>query len=467
MLLPITCLLSLLAVPSLALGSGLPRLTERPLQLLNRSKNAADSTPQQIAGYFKLDRTYDARMFYFYFESRSMKPTDPLVLWMTGGPGCSSELAVFYENGPFHIKDDLTLEESEYGWDVNHNMIFVDQPINTGFSYSDDPRDRIYDEHGVAEDMLDFFQEFLAAHPELDGREVYITGESYAGHYVPAVSNKLFTYNKEANTTKPINFKGLAVGNGLTDPTIQYGAYSDYAVMNKLISESTRTRMRAIYPLCKFGAQICNRLKVGFVCELALVFCQDTQFAPVMVLNPTMNVYDIRKKCIGPLCYDFSKLDRYINQESVRKELGVGDRKWEACSMSVHADMMGDWLRNYDTVIPGMLQDGIRVMIYAGVEDFICNWVGNQRWVDALPWSGSGKWAGAPERKWAVNGTEAGTVKNVGPLTFVKVAGAGHMVPMDQPLNSLDMLTRFTRNRTFAMPADGIRLPTQPLLQTS
>lgn len=41
------------------------------------------------------------------------------------------------ENGPYHIKEDLSLERSEYGWDVNSNMIFVDQPINTGFSYSD------------------------------------------------------------------------------------------------------------------------------------------------------------------------------------------------------------------------------------------------------------------------------------------------------------------------------------------
>lgn len=108
----------------------------------------------------QLNRTYDAHMFYFFFESRSLKADDPVVLWMTGkcgscvsldaveggaehsssfigGPGCSSELAVFYENGPYHIKEDLSLERSEYGWDTNSNMIFVDQPINTGFSYSD------------------------------------------------------------------------------------------------------------------------------------------------------------------------------------------------------------------------------------------------------------------------------------------------------------------------------------------
>ena len=67
-------------------------------------------------------------------------------------------------------------------------------------------------------------------------------------------------------------------------------------------------------------------------------------------------------------------------------------------------------------------------MIYAGVEDFICNWVGNQRWVDTLPWYGKGQWAVAQDEDWAVDGKSAGTAKAVGPLTFVKVDAAGHMV---------------------------------------
>ena len=74
--------------------------------------------PLHEAGYFKLNRTVEAEMFYFYFEHRSMAADAPIVLWMTGGPGCSSELAVFYENGPFHIRDDLTLEDNPFGWDT-------------------------------------------------------------------------------------------------------------------------------------------------------------------------------------------------------------------------------------------------------------------------------------------------------------------------------------------------------------
>ena len=90
--------------------------------------------------------------------------------------------------------------------------------------------------------------------------------------------------------------------------------------------------------------------------------------------------------------------------------------------------MLGDWMKNFDPPIPAMLQAGIHVMIYAGTEDFICNWVGNQRWVDSLPWFGKGQWAAAEDQEWMFDGKTAGTVKSVGPLSFVKVDKAGHMV---------------------------------------
>ena len=55
-------------------------------------------------------------MFYLFFESRKSK-SDPVVIWLTGGPGCSSELALFYENGPFKIANNLSLIWNDYGWD--------------------------------------------------------------------------------------------------------------------------------------------------------------------------------------------------------------------------------------------------------------------------------------------------------------------------------------------------------------
>ncbi|KAK9848936.1 hypothetical protein WJX84_006787 [Apatococcus fuscideae] len=428
------------------------RLSETPVNFpgIANQTDLQLSASRVTAGYYKLDHTHEASMFYLYVKARASQPEkQPLVLWMTGGPGCSSELAFFYENGPYHITENLGLELSEYGWDVNNNMIYVDQPINTGFSYSEDARDTIYNEHGVAADMLDFMHAFFAAHPELIDNPLYITGESYAGHYVPAVSYAIFKHNLNVTSNTKINLKGLAVGNGLTDPAIQYGAYADYALHNGLIGSAARNGIKAVYPICQLATNLCNSLNLDVVCLLALQFCQDTQFGGVMLLNPGMNVYDIRKDCVGPLCYDFSRLDAYLAQPDVRKALGVGDRSWTECNTEVNAEMMGDWMKNYEPTLPPMLDAGIEVMIYAGVEDLICNYLGNQRWVDALPWTGSAAWAATDLKPWLVDGSVAGEVKQAQGLTFVKVAGAGHMVPMDQPKNSLVMLESWIQKTPF------------------
>ncbi|BDA42498.1 Serine carboxypeptidase 3 [Coccomyxa sp. Obi] len=422
-----------------------PRLVEKELevQLPSDSKylSSGPEKPLRLSGYFKLNRTYDAHMFYFFFEAASEKRhEEPLAVWMTGGPGCSSELAVFYENGPFRINDDLTLDANEFGWDQTHNMIFVDQPINTGFSYSEDERDRVFDEKVVGADMLDFLKEFRAAHPSYFDAPLFITGESYAGHYVPSVTFGIYEYNKVAK--EPFNLEGFAIGNGLTNPAVQYGSYADFSFANGLISKNMQSTLNALYPICKFGINACNTLGWDIVCDIALIFCQDTIVAPIQAEG--FNVYDIRKPCIGPLCYDFSLLDRYLAQDKVREELGVGDRPWQSCSPDVYNDFLGDIMRNYEDKVSAQLEAGIKVLIYVGTEDWICNWMGNKAWVSSLAWSQREAFDSAEEQEWHFEGSVVGTVKSAGPLSFLKVFQAGHMVPMDKPAEALDMITSFT-----------------------
>jgi len=78
-------------------------------------------------------------------RSRGDKDNDPLVFWLTGGPGCSSELAVFFENGPWKINEDLSLSKNPYSWNEHSNIVFVDQPVGTGFSNIPDSKPEDYD----------------------------------------------------------------------------------------------------------------------------------------------------------------------------------------------------------------------------------------------------------------------------------------------------------------------------------
>uniref|UniRef100_A0A0D6QRX7 Carboxypeptidase n=1 Tax=Araucaria cunninghamii TaxID=56994 RepID=A0A0D6QRX7_ARACU len=422
-----------------------PRLVERKINLDIDGDSGSNANLDDLghhAGYFRLEHTHAAKMFYFFFESRGSKENDPVVLWMTGGPGCSSELAVFYENGPFKITDNLTLVWNEYGWDKVSNLIFVDQPTGTGFSYSTDVRDIRHDESGVSNDMYDFLQAFMKAHPQYAKNDFFITGESYAGHYIPAVTSRVHQGNK-ASEGLPINLKGFAIGNGLTDPLFQYKAYTDYALDMGLITQDDYNRINKIYPACELSIKLCGT-KGTVTCFASYLVCNSI-FNSIMSIAGNINYYDVRKQCKGGLCYDFSNMENYLNKRSVRDALGVGDRKFVSCSPVVYEAMLTDWMRNMEVGIPALVEDGIKLLVYAGEYDLICNWLGNSRWVNSMEWSGHENFSTASTKSFVVDDKEAGLLTSYGPLSFLKVHDAGHMVPMDQPKAALKMLKSWTQ----------------------
>jgi len=148
-------------------------------------------------------------MFFWLFRSRSVPDATPLVFWLTGGPGCSSEMAVFYENGPYLINDDLSLRKNPNSWNKRANIVYLDQPVGTGYSKCSNPTHYALNEQMVSENFYKFLLKFLTKFPEYNNRPLYITGESYAGHYIPAISDWIVSHPESR-----INFQGLAIGNG-------------------------------------------------------------------------------------------------------------------------------------------------------------------------------------------------------------------------------------------------------------
>lgn len=395
------------------------------------------------AGYYRLPHTKDARMFYFFFESRRSE-NDPVVISLTGGPGCSSELAVFYENGPFHIADNMSLVWNDFGWDKVSNLIYVDHPTGTGFSYTSDDDDIRHDERGVSNDLYDFLQAFFKEHPQYVKNDFYITGESYAGHYIPAFASRVHQGNKNKEGIQ-INLKGFAIGNGLTNPEIQYKAYTDYALDMRLIKQSDYNVIDKSYPKCQQAIRLCGT-DDGSACMAAYLVCTSI-FNKIMNVVGNKNYYDVRKTCDGDLCYDFSNMENLLNDEQVKHALGVRDIEFVSCSSTVYQAMQLDWMRNLEAGIPPLLEDGVKLLVYAGEYDLICNWLGNSRWVHAMEWSGQKHFGAARSIPFTVDGEEKGIQKNHGPLTFLRVHDAGHMVPMDQPKAALEMLQRWMQGK--------------------
>eukprot|EP01119_Soliformovum_irregulare_P019398 TRINITY_DN612_c0_g1_i1.p1 TRINITY_DN612_c0_g1~~TRINITY_DN612_c0_g1_i1.p1 ORF type:complete len:443 (-),score=117.82 TRINITY_DN612_c0_g1_i1:41-1369(-) len=402
------------------------------------------------AGYITVDGTYEngTHLFYWFFESRSKPSTDPLIIWLTGGPGCSSELALFYENGPYQLRNNLSLASNPYSWNSFANLLYVDQPVGTGFSYADYSRDYVTNEDEIAQDLYVFLQEFYYKFPQYSKLDFYILGESYAGHYIPAFADRVIHGNQNNQGLFEIPLKGIAIGNGWVDPYYQYPQYNEFAYKYGLIDWAEYEANLAL-------AVTCQGLIDTGVWEVAFPACQ---FMTVGILEEIAvhleyqpNPYDWKIACHDPpLCYDFSLVEQYLALPEVQKQLGVTGHSWSTCNMAVHSMLLGDWVTNMEAHIPNILKSNTSVLVYSGELDYICNWKGGEAWTNAVNWPEQAQFNSTSYSTWSVNGKPAGSVKNAKNLTFLRVANAGHMVPLDQPANALDMLSRFLRNAPFS-----------------
>jgi len=377
-------------------------------------------------------------MFYWWFPSRSSRENDPLVLWLTGGPGCSSELALFVENGPFTVNEKtLELEKNNYSWNNKANLLFIDQPLGTGFS-SVDPNHPVQDEDTVASDIYEFLMKFIQTYPEFKGRDFYIFGESYAGHYVPHTAN--FVFNKR---NKDLPLRGAAIGNGLPNPWVQYEGYAEYSLLNKLINFDQYLKMLPDFRQCetmmqydiKGGREMCD----GLVAEILV---GNSNSNGTNTQGQRFNTYDITKPCLGDLCYNFTAVTEFLNQRTVMDALDVPKGMiWEDCNMTTNFNMAKfDWRRNAAPKLIDLLNNDVKVLMYHGDLDFICNWVGGEKAINGVEWYGQGEWM-KTQGQWKNIGY--GLMRKWNHLSFIKVSNAGHMVPMDQPENALKMMEDF------------------------
>eukprot|EP00826_Nyctotherus_ovalis_P045783 TRINITY_DN509_c0_g1_i2.p2 TRINITY_DN509_c0_g1~~TRINITY_DN509_c0_g1_i2.p2 ORF type:complete len:422 (+),score=130.88 TRINITY_DN509_c0_g1_i2:103-1368(+) len=383
-------------------------------------------------GYIDVGR---GEMFYWFFESRNKSDHMPVLLWLTGGPGCSSATALFFENGPYQIeKDGKTLKKNEYSWNEQAHTIFVDQPVGTGFSTNEN---YVVNEEQVGEDMMTFLEKFMDEHPKYAKNDFYISGESYAGHYVPAIGAYI------ARHSTKINLKGIAIGNGLVSPYYQYPAYADYAYEVGKIGEVHRFILSG-------ALRVCQGLIYTHLWPLATMVCQFSLISVMGIpLFPRFNPYDITKECdVPPLCYDMGNIDTFLNNATIQQIIKTKVDEYNACDFVVRIFLIADWWFDFSYDVRYLLDDKkMKVMVYSGDLDFICNWRGGEEWTHKFDWSMKKQFNDMQYKNWTV--THPKWVKNpaqykvAGNFSFIRVYDAGHMVPMDKPEYSLEMINEF------------------------
>ncbi|WFD33701.1 carboxypeptidase C [Malassezia cuniculi] len=448
-----------------------PRFPDYQLRI-NLASNASfcDPNVKQISGY--LDIREDAHLWFVLYESRSDPKNDPLVLWLNGGPGCSSSTGMLFELGPCWVTEDgKSTANNEFSWNNEANLLFLDQPVQVGYSFTES-EELVDNSDKSAQDVYAFLQLFFKRFPKYADLPFTVAAESYGGHYAPHIASEIHKHNKQADEGHVhINLDSIMIGNGLTDPAVQFPSVAEYACSpeNKYhlfepesdTCHSLQSRAR----VCGTLIDQCARFDSRLFCVTAALYCWGSLYGPASEMD--VNLYDLRLPCNrsesadGSLCYrQMGWIEKLMNRPDIKAELGVPNSiTFQSCNMVVNQQFMfqGDSMRDSAKLLPELLADGIRVLIYAGEADFMCNAMGNREWVLSLdnvfheelisaapsPIHAAPLGGVIPRRMGYVQ--KAG--KGAGNLAFAWINEAGHMVPHDQPATALHMLNRWLRNK--------------------
>lgn len=401
-------------------------------------------TVKQFTGYLDIEDE-SKHLFFWFFESRNDPANDPVVLWLNGGPGCSSLTGMLFELGPAGISPKVEPVHNPYSWNSNASVIFLDQPVNVGFSYSEK---QVSTTRAAGKDVYAMLNLFFEKFPEYNGNGFHIAGESYAGHYIPGIATEILSHDEPERL---FNLTSVLIGNGITDPLHQAPSYQKMACgkggHEPVLSEEDCANYNKNLPLVQRLVQACYDHEDRFRCVPA-VLAADTLLAPYEKTG--LNPYDIRGPCEDSdsgLCYKgLDYINKYLNRADVQAAMGVETTEFAACANGVGASfgLTGDGAKPFHYDVAALLDQGVPVLIYAGDKDFICNWVGQVMWTEALEWSGANEYQATKASLWVTDeGVLAGQTKSANGLTLLRVFEAGHMVPYDQPAVALNMLNNW------------------------
>lgn len=396
---------------------------------------------QQYGGYVTVNQSAGRALFYYFTEAENSEAL-PLLLWLNGGPGCSSiAYGSMEELGPFRVNSDgKTLHRNHYAWNRAANVLFLESPAGVGFSYTNTSSDfNTTGDSTTANDNVVFLLNWLERFPEYKKRDFYISGESYAGHYVPQLAHEILKHNKQANKTL-INLKGIIIGNAvINDDTDTIGMY-EYFASHALISDETyHDILNSCYDdnynqsKCEKAAEVTNKnLNNLDIYNIYYPLCKDENLTKYPKTPTPLQIDPCSDK------YIYAYMNRRDVQDALHANVTNLKYEWTSCSDS----LFYDWKDSPVTIIPLLkesLANGVRVWIFSGDTDGRVPVTSSKRSIQAMNLT-----VDLPWRSWLNGGEVGGYVETYkGGLAFATVRGAGHEVPSYQPARALSIISHF------------------------
>ncbi|KAL0708880.1 hypothetical protein Bca4012_075306 [Brassica carinata] len=369
-------------------------------------------TFEQFSGYVTVAKHSGRSLFYWLTEASHLPLSKPLVIWLNGGPGCSSvAYGASEEIGPFRIsKGGSGLYLNKFAWNSIANLLFLEAPAGVGFSYTNRSSD-LFNTGDIrtAKDSLQFLIKWLQRFPRYNRREIYITGESYAGHYVPQFAREIMRYNKRSKN--PINLKGIMTESDECETLYSYAMEKEFGNIDQY----------NIY------SPPCNKSSGGSSGRRSM----RVPHLPHSVLRK-ISGYD-------PCTERYAEI--YYNRPDVQKALHANvtkiPYKWTACSEVLNRN----WNDSDSSVLPiyrEMIAGGIRVWVFSGDVDSVVPVTATRYSLARLSLSTKVPWY-----PWYVKKQVGGWTEVYEGLTFVTVRGAGHEVPLFKPRAAFELFKYF------------------------
>ncbi|KAM3232677.1 serine carboxypeptidase-like 45 [Capsicum chacoense] len=412
---------------------------------------------QHFSGYVTVDDKKQRALFYYFVEAETDPASKPLVLWLNGGPGCSSVgVGAFSENGPFRPRGQV-LVKNEHSWNKEANMLYLESPVGVGFSYSTNTSsyETVNDEI-TARDNVVFLQRWFNKFPQYRNNNLFLTGESYAGHYVPQLAKLMIELN---NKKKVFNLKGVALGNPVLEFATDFNSRAEYFWSHGLISDST---YRMFTSVCNYSRYVSEyyRENVSPMCSrvMSLVSRETSKFVDKydVTLDVCMSSVLSQSKIISPqesaekidVCIDDETVN-YLNRQDVRRALHarlVGVRSWDVCSTILDYQLLDIEMPTI-SIVGLLVEERIPVLIYSGDQDSVVPLTGSRSVVHQLA-KQMGLNTTVPYRVWFAGQQVGGWTQvydNI--LSFATIRGAAHEAPFSQPERSLVLFKSFLQGR--------------------
>ncbi|KAF5177800.1 Serine carboxypeptidase [Thalictrum thalictroides] len=406
----------------------------------------------QYSGYVTVNEGHGRSLFYWLTEATTQPEKKPLVLWLNGGPGCSSiAYGASEEIGPFFInKTGSSLYLNKHSWNKEANLLFLESPVGVGFSYTNTSSDLLDSgDERTAQDALIFMRRWISRFPQYKYRDFYISGESYAGHYVPQLAKKIHDYNKAYS--KPfINLKGFIVGNAVTDNYYDSIGTVTYWWSHSMISDRT---YHSILSECDFKTN-----NVTESCSKAISYAMNHEFGDIdqysiytptckaLTANSSTRLIRLKKTLLRRRVYGYDPCtenyaEKYFNRPDVQTAMHANithiPYKWTACSDT----LIKNWKDSEFSLLPTykeLIAAGLRIWVFSGDTDSVVPVTATRFSLSHLNMKVKTPWY-----PWYSDGQVGGWTEVYKGLTFATVRGAGHEVPLFQPRRGYSLFRAF------------------------